>query len=435
MHVFVEPVHPEQLTRQSREIRENRWPKHSKGEQMTLKLKALLKRHGISQEAWANAITQTSGEPMSKTAGVFILTWSEWPRNTPRDRIEDQTRLYLRGRGVPDDEIATAFDVDHKATAPEQAHATHARRKTTSTPDTDAPPKPAPDIEPLEPAMLSPQARKHFQLFRDPFSDDVNAAADVFTSPDIRYVRESMWTTARLGGFLAVVGESGAGKSVLRRDLIDRIQREAAPVRVIMPRVIDKSMLTAANICEAILQDLHPGIKVCHSLEARARQVEAMLVQSSRGGMSHVLLIEEAHDLSIGALKYLKRFWELEDGFRKLLSIILVGQPELKMRLDERISFEAREVIRRCEIAELLPLDKHLAEYLSHKFSRVGASLGALFEEGAIDAMRARLTQSRQGKTLSMLYPLVVNNLATLALNAAARMGVPTVSADVVAEL
>ena len=45
-------------------------------------------------------------------------------------------------------------------------------------------------------------------------------------------------------------------------------------------------------------------------------------------------------------LKFLKRFWELEDGFKKLLSILLIGQPELKNKLDERQHYEAREVIR-----------------------------------------------------------------------------------------
>ncbi len=39
---------------------------------------------------------------------------------------------------------------------------------------------------------------------------------------------------------------------------------------------------------------------------------------ASKGGQRHVLIIEEAHDLSVHTLKYLKRFWELEDGFKKL---------------------------------------------------------------------------------------------------------------------
>ena len=71
------------------------------------------------------------------------------------------------------------------------------------------------------------------------------------------------------------------------------------------------------------------------SQEAKARQAQKMLAESSRAGNSHVLVIEEAHDLSIQTLKVLKRFWELEDGFKRLLAIILIGQPELKLRLDQ----------------------------------------------------------------------------------------------------
>ena len=39
----------------------------------------------------------------------------------------------------------------------------------------------------------------------------MQGADDVFTTPDIRYVREALYQTARHGGFMAVIGESGAG--------------------------------------------------------------------------------------------------------------------------------------------------------------------------------------------------------------------------------
>ena len=94
------------------------------------------------------------------------------------------------------------------------------------------------DVCYYESKSLFPATRRHFGLFRDPFTDDVTESDDVFCTPDIRYVREAMWQTARHGGFLAVVGESGAGKSTLRRDLIDRIQTEAAPVLVVEPYVL-----------------------------------------------------------------------------------------------------------------------------------------------------------------------------------------------------
>ena len=227
--------------------------------------------------------------------------------------------------------------------------------------------------------MLSPNAKKHFVLFRDPFKDEVNSADDVYTSPDIRYIREAMFTTAKHGGLLAVVGESGGGKSVLRRDLIERINRDQEKIVVIFPRVIDKTRMNAGSICEAIIKDLQPETKLPQSLESKARIVEKVLKASSDAGNKHVLLIEEAHDITIQCMKYLKRFWELEDGFKKLLSIVLIGQPELMHKLNEGSNPDAREFIRRCEVAQLVPLDRNLEEYLKFKFERQGNTVAKVF--------------------------------------------------------
>jgi type II secretory pathway predicted ATPase ExeA len=90
----------------------------------------------------------------------------------------------------------------------------------------------------LRKQSLSPQARKHFSLLRDPFSNDVQEADDVFMTPDIRHVREYLWTTAKFGGFIAIVGESGAGKSTLRKDLEERIHGEDAQILVMSPYVL-----------------------------------------------------------------------------------------------------------------------------------------------------------------------------------------------------
>ena len=202
--------------------------------------------------------------------------------------------------------------------------------------------------------MLTLQARKAFKVVSDPFTGDVTKAADVYMSEDTRFIAEYLYQTARAGGMLALIGESGSGKTTLRRYAIDRMQTEGQKVRVITPRIIDKSRLTAASICDAIILDCSEE-KPKRTLEGKARQIERILTNSSRAGWSHVLMIEEAHDLHIQTLKYLKRFWELEDGFKKLLAIILIGQPEMKGKLDEAKNWEAREVIRRMEVLELAP--------------------------------------------------------------------------------
>lgn len=402
-------------------------------EYMPIKLKGALLQYGIPQSVWAAVILQPqNGRPLSASAGAEILNWGRWPKLTPRATVVSATEALLRSRGMPEAELATLWDA-----AQGTFHQVHPIGVHVGIKRPNRNYSIQPEIEPLEVVMLSAAAKNHFKLFRDPFTDDVQSADDIFLSADQRYIREAMFSTAKHGGFLAVVGESGAGKTVLRRDLIDRVQRESQPVIVIQPRLIDKGTLTAGSICEAIIDDMRPGTHTRRSLEGKARQVEKILTESSRAGNAHTLLIEEAHDLTVSTLKYLKRFWELEDGFKKLLSIILVGQPELKNKLDERMNYEAREVIRRCEIAELMPLNMHLEGYLALKFKRVGKELSDLCEADAFDAMRARLTRSARNNSgaISMVYPLLINNLITKALNLCVEIGAQKVSADVVKAL
>jgi type II secretory pathway predicted ATPase ExeA len=284
--------------------------------------------------------------------------------------------------------------------------------------------------------MLTQTAKKHFKLFRDPFKDDIQSEEDVFLSPDIRYIRECMLDVAKRPGMLAVVGESGAGKSTLCDDLIDRIRREDLEIVVIMPRTIDKGRLTAAAICEAIIQDISME-RPARSIEAKSRQVERLLKDSGKGGLNHVLIIEEAHDLAITAIKYLKRFSEIKDGFRRLLSIILIGQPELKDKLNERINHGAREVIQRMDIAELPPLGENLQGYLGHKFQRVNRKVEDIFEVDAFDAINRCLiiNRGRRDYTESLVYPLRVNNIAIRCMNEAVNLGYQKVNAEVVQEV
>ncbi len=286
---------------------------------------------------------------------------------------------------------------------------------------------------------LFPATKKRFLLPIDPFSNDIRSADDVFATSDIRYVREALFQTAKHGGFMAVVGESGAGKSTLRRDLIDRINQENAPITVIEPYIIameDNDIkgktLKAAHIAEAIISSIAPLENVKRSPEARFRQLHRVLKDSVKSGYSNVLIIEEAHSLPIPTLKHLKRFFELEDGFKKLLSIVLIGQPELKLKLSEK-NTEVREVVQRCEIVELSPLDANLEDYVQHRLSSVGKKISDIFEEDTFLAVRQRLTAVGRNKTTtSLLYPLAVNNLLTASMNLAESLGIPKVNGQVV---
>lgn len=399
-------------------------------ERRTLRLKGVLLRLGMSHGELAREVKKPDGTPYSRTAIAHILNRGYTPSRDNWEGIKHQIETVIGQRGATRAEIESAWEVDDNNARWKHKPACFNAPETPSDDDEE-------DTTRIAPEMLSPAAKRHFALFRDPFQDDVQGPDDIYLAADQRYIREAMFQASRQGGWLmAVVGESGSGKTTLRRETIDRLIREALPVIVIQPKAIDKTQLNARHICEAILFDLSPNIKPKRSLEALSRQVEKALTDSGRAGYSHVLIIEEAHDLLIQTLKYLKRFWEMEDGFKKLLSIVLIGQPELRDKLDERRYPDAREVIRRCEVLDLKPLDAGVGDYLRLKFSRIGADLGAVFDGDAIDALRLRLTEMGRGPrrdtTISMTYPLVVNNLATRAANAAAAMGAPRVTADIV---
>jgi type II secretory pathway predicted ATPase ExeA len=167
--------------------------------------------------------------------------------------------------------------------------------------------------------MLALKTFKKFGLTADPFTGDVVKAEDVFLTDDTRFTAEYILQSAKAGGMVALVGESGSGKTTIRRYAVDRMAAEGEKIRVIAPRCIDKTRLTTSSICDAIINDCSTEAPK-RTLEAKARQVERILTNSSRAGYSHVLMIEEAHDLAIQTLKYLKRFWEMEDGYKKLLA-------------------------------------------------------------------------------------------------------------------
>jgi type II secretory pathway predicted ATPase ExeA/predicted XRE-type DNA-binding protein len=383
-----------------------------------LALKPLLQQHGISQAELARAVN------LSPAAIAQLVNKEIWPANPPKDTLQASLTAELAARGI---EVTASIFEPVLLMAETEKQTEHPL-------DEDR------DML-LRKQSLAPQTRKHFNLFRDPFDHDVQSADDVFTTPAIRYVREYLWQAAKFGGsFVAIVSESGAGKSTLRRDLNDRIVREEAPIKVIEPYVLgmednDKKgkTLKASNIADAIIGALAPLETPRAGMEAKSRQMHRLLKDSSRSGWSHCVIIEEAHALSIPTLKHLKRFLELEDGFKKLLSIVLVAQSELKLKLAAG-NANVREVAQRCELIELAPLDANLDEYLRFKFKRVGVALDDVFEPNALDGIRSRLIFSKQGQaeTHSLMYPLMVNNLVVASMNNAAALGFAKVSADLV---
>lgn len=333
---------------------------------------------------------------------------------------------------------------------------THELRQIALAQNEMAPDAPTPEADPQEEVHQNPTgedpmllqytpiselARKAFGLPRSPFMDDVLSVDDVYQSASGRYARAALMDAARNHGFVALVGESGAGKTTLIEYMEQRLIDEGADVAIIRPYVLGMEAsdtrgktLRATHIAEAIAYALDPQLKIKSSPQARFEQLHQLLRASARAGRRHLLVIDEAHCMPTATLKHLKRFLELKDGLRRVMGVVLVAQPELRQLLHSQ-NPEVREVMQRCEIVELEPLDNDLEGYLAHKFARVDLRPDQVFAPDAYDAIRARLIYTPRGaKTgISTCYPLAVHNLVARAMNAATAAGWPKVDAQCVA--
>lgn len=370
----------------------------------------------------------------SRSALYNLATLGFWPKRTDPETLKHKLRGAFKARGASAEQLLALFEPCQTSVG-----------RNTPMPDprarTAAGGEPIFEEDMLLPKQaLTPQARRHFRLFVNPFDGEVVSDDMMFSGDDFAYVREASWQCSQTGGFVAVCGESGAGKTTVLVDLEARLQQEARGVIIFKPSVLgmeesDRTgkTLKSTDILHAIITQLDGQHAVPQTLQARTVRARKLLANSVQAGNTHLLVVDEAHSMPDAALRHLKRLHELREGRRPLLGILLLGQPELKLRLARGLSTGAlREVAQRCEVVELLPLDSDLKAYLQRRAAASKVELDALIDDGAIEQLRDRLTRRVGKDKVSMCYPLAVNNLVTRAMNEAARLGAPKVTRDVV---
>lgn len=175
-------------------------------------------------------------------------------------------------------------------------------------------------------------------------------------------------------GFVQITGEPGVGKTLLVRNLLDRLGDETLTALILHPR------LSAEELFRVILIDLGVDVAGMEEMgkEPLLRAFRDVLLAKGEQGIRTVVIIDEAQELPPDSLEELRLLSNLETSKSKLLQIVLVGQPELEERLRQP---GLTQLYQRITIRyRLTPLSlAETGEYIRHRLSIAGRSDAGCF--------------------------------------------------------
>lgn len=220
-----------------------------------------------------------------------------------------------------------------------------------------------------------------FGLAQTPFS----------IAPDPRYVymserhREALahllYGLTGGGGFVLLTGEIGTGKTTVCRLFLEQIPEHCNVAYIFNPRLSVKELLQ--SICDefgvtvAASNDEETGIK------AYIDALNVYLLATHAGHQHNILIIDEAQNLSVDVLEQLRLLTNLETNERKLLQIILIGQPELRAMLAKgELEQLAQRVIARFHL-DALSL-RETGQYIAHRMAVAGFRNALPFSAAAL---------------------------------------------------
>ena len=177
-------------------------------------------------------------------------------------------------------------------------------------------------------------------------------------------------------GFVQLTGEVGAGKTTLSRALLEQLGDNFSSAVILNPA------LDADLLLKAIAIEFGLDVGDADRLEMVAI-INDFLLRQMADGRECVLIVDEAQTLSNDLLEQVRLLSNLETDERKLLQIVLMGQPELRERLNHQALLQLRQRIT--VRYHLNPLNREeVAQYVQHRLEVSGAKLAPQFTKPAM---------------------------------------------------
>jgi general secretion pathway protein A len=166
-------------------------------------------------------------------------------------------------------------------------------------------------------------------------------------------------------GFIQITGEVGAGKTTVCRAILEELGPKVRTALILNP------VLTSTQLLRAILSEL--GLEARNDKVACLHVLNHFLLDQLAAGHDVVLFIDEAQDLDFDLLEQVRLLSNLETDQRKLLQIVLLGQPELREKLD---AARLRQLRQRITVRyHLSPLSRPEVErYIQHRIQVAGGN-------------------------------------------------------------
>ncbi|MFI4939542.1 MAG: AAA family ATPase [Burkholderiales bacterium] len=171
------------------------------------------------------------------------------------------------------------------------------------------------------------------------------------------------------GGFVLLTGEIGAGKTTVCRCFLEQIPENCNVGYIFNPKLTVIELLK--SICDEFRVNCKTDGREPATIKDYVDALNAFLLRAHAGDQHNILIIDEAQSLSAEVLEQLRLLTNLETNERKLLQIILIGQPELRTMLEKpELKQLAQRIIARYHLDSLSHAET--ARYVLHRLTVAG---------------------------------------------------------------